>query len=269
MSRQQGAGTLMPIGGAEEKVRNREVLRRFTEVCGADSARIVIIPTASRLDSTGPRYEEVFLDMGVAAARSLPIETRADCQQDEYLHALDEADGVFMTGGNQLRLSTTLGGTPFAKRLLERHGEGMHVAGTSAGAAILAEHMIAFGDEGSTPRCDMVTLAPGLGLTHGFIIDQHFRQRDRLGRLLTALSYNPSFVGIGLDEDTSAVIDGQRLEVCGTGAITVVDTHEISFSSMDSSQQHDPICVTDVRLHVLISGSSYDLETRQARPPRT
>ena len=114
-------------------------------------------------------------------------------------------EGVFLTGGNQLRLSTMIGGTEVAKAIRRRNAEGMHVAGTSAGAAFLCEHMIAFGKEGASPRAKIVTLAPGLGLTNRVIIDQHFRQRDRLGRLLTALAYNPFAIGIGLDENTAAL----------------------------------------------------------------
>ena len=260
-------GCLMPIGGAENKVRDRVVLRRFIEMCGGDAARLVIVPTASRLEDTGPRYEKVFLELGAADARSLPIETRKDASNPDFVSALEGATGVFLTGGNQLRLSTTLGGTDFGDALIERNLDGLHVGGTSAGAAILSDHMIAFGDEGSTPTGDMVTLAPGLGLTRRYIIDQHFRQRDRLGRLMAALSYNPMNVGIGLDEDTAAIIDPRgKIEVCGSGGLTVVDPKDVEFSSMDSSDPEHPVCVTGVRLHILVDGGTFDLETRRALP---
>ena len=259
----------MPIGGAEEKVRDPGILRRFVDLCGGNDARIAVIPTASELPDTGHRYRDVFRSLGVRRVRVLPFEERADGSRREWLRRLEVADGIFLTGGNQLRLSTTLGGTPVAETLRRRHREGMHVAGTSAGAAFLCEHMIAFGDEGPTPSANMVTLAPGLGLTRSAIIDQHFRQRDRLGRLLAALAYNPSLVGIGLDEDTAAFIspDG-KMEVAGTGAITVVDPSDIEYSSMDSARRHDPICILDVRLHILIEGGSYDMKERTARAPR-
>lgn len=262
-------GYIIPIGGAEQKVRDRDVLRRFIQLCGHSEARIAIIPTASQLDDTGPRYEAVFRDLGVKDAFTLPFQDRADCRRDDWLQQLASANGVFMTGGNQLRLSTTIGGTPVAEMLRQRNQEdGLHVAGTSAGAAFMSEHMIAFGEEGSTPRSDMVTLAPGLGLTPWAIIDQHFRQRDRLGRLLTALTYNPRPIGIGLDEDTAAFLDpNDRLEVVGSGAITIVDPSDIGFSSMDSARPHDPVCVTNVRLHVLIQGATYDIPSRLAQAP--
>jgi cyanophycinase len=113
----------------------------------------------------------------------------------------------------------------------------------------------------------MVTLVPGLGLTHRVIVDQHFRQRDRLGRLLTSISYNPRPIGIGLDEDTAAFIDSDRLlEVVGSGAITIVDPSDMEFSSMDSASRHAPVCLINIRLHVLIEGGTYDIESRTARP---
>ena len=261
-------GYIIPIGGAEEKLRDAAILRRFVALCGGDDARIAIIPTASRLEDTGTRYEEIFRDMGAARAQSLPFTERADGHNEEWLDVLRSATGVYMTGGNQLRLSTILGGTPVADILRDRNQtEGLVVAGTSAGASIMAEHMIAYGDEGPTPAADMVTLAPGLGLTRRAIIDQHFRQRNRLGRLLTAISYNPHLIGIGLDEDTAAFIDPSRkLEVVGSGAITIVDPSDMDYSSMDSANRHDPVSLINVRIHVLVEGGTFDLRTRVASP---
>ena len=261
-------GFIIPIGGAEEKISGRTILRRFVELCGGGQARIAIIPTASSLANTSTRYEEIFTDLGVGHVVSLPFEERADCERADWLGELEQAHGVFMTGGNQLRLSTTLGGTSVAELLRERNQNGgLHVAGTSAGASFMAEHMIAYGDEGSTPRGDMVTLVPGLGLTRNIIVDQHFRQRDRLGRLLTAIAYNPRPIGVGLDEDTAAFIaPDNSLEVVGTGAITIVDPSEMDFSSMASVESRDPVCLINIRLHVLVQGGSYDIESRKARP---
>ncbi len=262
-------GFIIPIGGAEDHTRDPAILQRFVDLCGGSTASIAIIPTASRLPDTGRRYEKAFRSLGARRARSVPFESRGDCRRESWLETLRRADGIYLTGGNQLRLSTTLGGTPVADLIGERNREGIHVAGTSAGAAFLCEHMIAFGDEGSSPRSDMVTLAPGLGLTRRAIIDQHFRQRDRLGRLLTALAYNPEPIGIGLDEDTAAFIGADEiLEVVGSGAITVVDPSDIEYTSMDSATRHDPVCVIGARLHILIGGSTFNIATREAREPR-
>lgn len=266
-------GYLIPIGGAEEKLRDAKILRRFTSICGGENARIVIIPTASRLEDTASRYEEVFREFGVQDVQSQNYKERSDCKREDWLEVLRNATGIFMTGGNQLRLSTTIGGSPVADLLRQRHREeGLHVAGTSAGASFMAEHMIAGGDEGSTPRSDMVTLVPGLGLTHSMIVDQHFRQRDRIGRLLTSIAYNPRPIGVGLDEDTAAFMSPDRkIEVVGSGAITIVDPSEMEYSSMDSASRHAPVCLINIRLHVLIDGGTYDINTRIARPeaPRT
>lgn len=261
-------GYIIPIGGAEEDSRDPTILGRFVDLCGGKDAHIAIIPTASQRDDTGPRYERVFSEIGARKAVSLGYERRSDCKREDWLEQLEEADGVFLTGGNQLRLSTTLGGTVVAKTLRRRNREGQHIAGTSAGAAIMSEHMIAFGDEGSTPRADMVTLAPGLGLTERLIVDQHFRQRDRLGRLLTALAYNPNAIGLGLDEDTAAFLGADDvLEVAGSGALTIVDPEDVDYTSMDSSHRDDPVCVIGLRLHVLTDGSRFDCGSRTAYPP--
>ena len=258
-------GYIIPIGGAEEKLHNPQILDRFVDVCGGKSSRISIIPTASELEDTGRNYEKLFRKLGVRHARVLPFETREDCESSEFLDYIDKSDGVFMTGGNQLRLSTTIGGTEVATRIRRRNASGMHVAGTSAGAAFMPEHMIAGGLEGSTPSPDMVTMAPGLGLTNKFIIDQHFRERDRLGRLLTALAYNPFAIGIGLDEDTAAFIrPGDDLEVVGSGGITVIDPVDLSYSSMDRARRGEPVSLIGVKLHILISGGRFEIETRTA-----
>ena len=258
-------GYIIPIGGAEEKLNNPEILDRFIEICGGKEARIGIIPTASELDDTGRNYEKLFRKIGVKHAKVLPFITRDDCQNGVDVDYIEKCDGVFMTGGNQLRLSTTLGGTKVAQLIRRRNAEGMHVAGTSAGAAFMPEHMIAGGSEGSTPSPDMVTMAPGLGLTNAFIIDQHFRQRDRLGRLLTALAYNPFAVGIGLDEDTAAFIrSGDELEVIGSGGITVIDPTDLSYSSMDRARRGEPVSLIDIKLHILVSGGRFDITSRKA-----
>jgi cyanophycinase len=264
----EARGFIVPVGGAEEKIGDVAILRRFATLCGGPKARIAIIPTASEQSETGARYEQLFAGLGVCEAIPLPISARADGDRGEVLDVLERVHGVFLTGGNQLRLSTTIGGTEVAKALRRRNAEGVHVAGTSAGAAFLCEHMIAFGREGASPRAKIVTLAPGLGLTNRVIIDQHFRQRDRLGRLLTALAYNPFAIGIGLDENTAGFIGpDQTLEVVGSGALTIVDPSGLEFSSMARVRKNDPVCLIGLRLHILDHGSTFNLHTRVASAP--
>jgi cyanophycinase len=258
-------GWIVPIGGAEDKENSPQILRRFVELAGGAEADIVVIPTASLQRGTGPRYGRLFTEMGAARAASLDFDTRRDADEPGRLERLRQASGIFFTGGNQLRLSTLIGGTAVARAVRQMNASGVAVAGTSAGAAFISEHMIAFGDEGSTPIAGSVRLAPGLGLTNRFIIDQHFRQRDRLGRLLTALAYNPFAVGIGLDEDTAAFIaPDNTVDVLGSGGITVVDAAEVQFSSMDSVKEGRPVCLLGVKLHILTQGATFNLHTRQA-----
>lgn len=261
-------GFIVPIGGAEDKEGASSILRRFLDVSGGEGSRIVIIPTASQLEDTGRRYEKLFRKLGADEAKALPLASRDDATKREWLEYIEAANGIFVTGGNQLRLSTILGGTPVAQAIRRANARGVAVGGTSAGAAILSEHMIAYGTEGHAPRAGEVTLVPGFGLTNRIMIDQHFRQRDRLGRLLCALAYNPFAVGIGLDEDTAAFIDHERkITVVGTGAITIIDASELTHSSIAEAKEGHAVCMTNIRLHVLTEGGTFDLETRRATPP--
>jgi cyanophycinase len=264
----QERGWIIPIGGAEEKENSPEILERFVHLCGdgnAKNANIAVIATASRMEDTGVRYEKIFGGLGAGNVTAITFDTRRDCEESGRLKQLATANGVFFTGGNQLRLSTVIGGTSVAKEIRRMNAGGAHVAGTSAGAAFISEHMIAFGDEGSSPKAGQARLAPGLGLTNRFIIDQHFRQRDRLGRLLSALAYNPFAIGLGLDEDTAAFIGpDNNIEVEGSGGITIVDASGIEFSSMDSADEGKVVCMLGLQLHILVAGATFNLHTRQA-----
>ena len=261
----QTRGWIIPIGGAENKENDRRILERFVRASGGEEADIVVIPTASRMHETGPRYEQIFRDIGAARVTVMDFDTRRDCQEAGRLKRLEEATGIFFTGGNQLRLTTLLGGTPVAKLIRIQNARGVTVGGTSAGASILSEHMIASGDEGSAMIAGSVRLAPGLGLTNRFIIDQHFRQRDRLGRLLTALAYNPFAVGIGLDEDTAAFIGpDETVEIEGSGGVTIVDGSQVSYSSIGQIADGQAVCVLGLQVHVLVAGATFNLHTRMA-----
>ena len=261
-------GFIIPIGGAEGKGKNKKpvILRRFVKLCGGKKARILVIPTASEMDDTGTKYMELFKSMG-ARSMCMPLEQRQDCFDEEMIRVLGDATGIFLTGGNQLRLSTIIGGTPVARLIRKLNSEGVHVAGTSAGAAIVSEHMIAGGRSGSSPRESGVDLAPGLGLTNRLIVDQHFNQRQRMGRLLAALSLNPFACGIGIDENTAAFIGPDGLfEVVGTGTVTVVDPAELKHSSMSRVRKAEAVTLIGLKLHVLAAGARFNIETREALP---
>lgn len=262
----EARGWIVPIGGAEDKDNGAKILRRFFELCGGKGAGIAVIPTASRLNETGDRYEQLFSDMGAGSVTVLDFDTRRDAHERNRVARIEQASGIFITGGNQLRLSTILGGTPVAQAIRTCNAHGVPVGGTSAGAGILSEHMIAGGDsDTSTPHADGVRLAPGLGLTNRFVIDQHFRQRDRLGRLLSALAYNPFAIGLGVDEDTAAFIGPDNtVEVEGSGAVTVVDAEGLQYSSMAQVGGHSPVCMLGVQVHILTAGATFNLDTRKA-----
>lgn len=259
-------GFLIPIGGAEGKRRkDRHILEKFVALSGGDDARILVIPTASKLEETGPRYMSLFEELG-AKSRCIPVDRREDCFSEEILDVLKRTTGIFITGGNQLRLSTILGGTPVARELRRMNAEGIPVAGTSAGAAIMTEHMIAGGRSGPSPRESGVEFAPGLGLTNRVIIDQHFNQRGRMGRLLAALSFNPFVCGLGIDENTAAFIgpDGDA-EIVGRGTVTVIDPADLEHSSMSYVRKAQAVSVIGLKLHVLAAGAHFNIETREAR----
>jgi len=258
-------GMLIAIGGAEDKTRERVILRYFLEASGGPDANVVVLATASEVPETGERYADLFLSLHAENVEVLKIETRQDALEarEEAHDLLEYATGLFITGGSQLKLSSALGGTEIAAAIRRRHAAGMVVAGTSAGAGLLSEHMIAMGDSGSTPRRRLVHLAQGLGLAPDLIIDQHFRRRDRLGRLLTALSYNPTPLGVGIDEDTAAIITGgSELSVLGAGAVMVVDAAALRYTDSHNVHRGQPIAMLGLKLDFLTTGCRYDLKNR-------
>jgi cyanophycinase len=256
-------GSVIIIGGAEDKVRDRVILNRFVTLAGGTDATIVVISTASSLgELAGERYKAIFGELGVKHVRPLHAVTRPQANDETSALTVRDATGIFLTGGNQLRLASTIGGTRLADAVLERFRHGAVVAGTSAGASAMSSHMIAFGASGATPKHRMAQIAAGLGLLPGVIVDQHFQQRNRLGRLLSLIAQNPSLLGLGVDEDTAGVVSPDHiLEVIGRGSITVVDG---SASETDAWEikGHRPLMISGVVLHSLPAGYRFDLRRR-------
>ncbi len=256
-------GTVMVIGGAEDKIRDRVILGRFVELAGGEQATIAVISTASSLGlEAGERYRAVFGELGVKHVRPLHAMTRAQANDETFARQLRDATGIFLTGGNQLRLSSTIGGTLLAEAVMERFRGGAVVGGTSAGASAMSTHMIAFGASGGTPKHRMAALAAGLGVLPSVIIDQHFQQRNRLGRLLSVIAQNPSLLGLGVDEDTAGIVgpDG-IMEVIGRGSITIVDGAAAETDAWDI-HGHRPLMISGVVLHALPAGYRFDLRRR-------
>jgi cyanophycinase len=256
-------GTVIVIGGAEDKVRDRVILSRFIALAGGTDATIAVISTASSLGAeAGQRYRQVFTELGATAVHTLHAVTRPQANDDAAVRAVNDATGIFMTGGNQLRLASTLGGTRLADAILERFRLGAVVAGTSAGASAMSSHMIAFGASGATPKQRMAQIAAGLGVLPGVIIDQHFQQRNRLGRLLSLIAQNPSLLGLGIDEDTAGVVGPDHvLEVIGRGSVTIVDWAASETDAWEV-RGHRPLMISNVVLHSLPAGYKFDLRRR-------
>jgi cyanophycinase len=261
------AGPVMVIGGAEDKLGERLILSRFVQLAGGDRANLVVISTASSLgDAATDLYRHVFGRLGVSRVTGLRPETREEANDPKNVEALGQATGVFMTGGNQLRLSSVIGGTKLGAAMLDAHGRGVVVAGTSAGASAVATHMMAFGSSGATPKHRMAHVSAGLGLLVNVVVDQHFEQRTRLGRLLSVVAQSPSMIGLGLDEDTAAIIDANDvLEVIGRGAVTIVDGSDAITDAFQTTG-HRPMMVSNVRLHSLPSTYRFDLRSRRVLP---
>jgi cyanophycinase len=257
-------GTVIIIGGAEDKVRDRVILSRFVALAGGVDATIAVISTASSLGlEAGERYKAVFGELGATRVKLLHAVTRPQANDADTALAVRDATGIFLTGGNQLRLSSTIGGTRLADAILERFRQGAVVAGTSAGASAMSSHMIAFGASGATPKHRMAQISAGLGVLPGVIVDQHFQQRNRLGRMLSLIAANPSLLGLGADEDTAGVVgpDGV-LEVIGRGSITVVDGAQSETDAWEV-RGHRPLMISGVVLHSLPAGYRFDLRHRE------
>lgn len=254
-------GRLLIIGGAEDTCCGSGVLERFTQMCGGTKARVVMVTTATgRPVQVLAEYERVFRKLGVRHVRELPISGRADADGEDAAAMLDDATGVFLSGGDQSRLQTLVG-SRFNDQLRERLAEGLVVAGTSAGATALGRTMI-LGGNGAEVCGATVRTARGLGLLPRVLIDMHFGERGRLPRLLSAVALDPDQLGVGIDEKTGILVEGGRFEVLGNGVATVVDAKHATV--VHAAGDGDPITLFGVRLHLLPAGCIFDIATREA-----
>ncbi len=260
--------TLMAIGGAvdfEEPVIFKEFIKR----AGGMKAKIVILPQASGVESTGREYCETFQKLDVKQKPiSLEFRERKDADKKKHLDALRSATGIFIAGGTQMRITAVIGGTDFEQELLAAYQRGTVICGTSAGTAVMSKVMIAYGRGGATPREGLARFSPGLGFTDKIIFDQHFRQRDRLGRLAYAVSMHPGTLGVGVDENTCAIVEDDRhITVLGKNAITIVDGKEMISTNVAEVEGSRPVAVSGLKIHVLTQGCSFDMKKRQAQIP--
>ena len=269
-SRWMCQGPVMPIGGAEDKSDGGEILERFVALAGGNSARIAIVPTASEeAAETGERYVGVFRDLGAAGADWLRIGKRADANEPDAVRLLEEATGIFITGGDQSRLVALLVGNVAMECIRQRNANGVVVAGTSAGASIVGTHLMSGGtglagnSNGAAARKGMAELVAGIGLLRDIIIDQHFSQRGRLGRLLSTFAANPGLLGFGLDEDTAVLIERSgELQVLGSNSVVIVDGRNTD-SDYFRREVGEVLTIANFHLFVLGPGRRFDLDTRQ------
>lgn len=253
--------TLLIIGGAEDRVGRSVVLKRFVKLAGGRRSRIVIIPTASGFaDEVSEAYRDVFTrlrggDIGVVHPLS-----RREANAPAMVEELDAATGVFITGGSQVKLAQNVVGTPVGDAILRAYDRGAVIAGTSAGASIMSRFMISLGEEGLTPRQRASQMSAGLGLVEDVIIDQHFDQRGRYGRLMSMVAASPNLLGMGIDENTAAEIrNGRVMSVIGAGAVFLVNARNAITDAPDA-RRGAPLLVSGAVVHTLPTGSTFDLE---------
>jgi cyanophycinase len=256
---------VMVIGGAEDKVNGCGILTAFFKSAGGKMATIGIIPCASQEPSVvGDRYYQIFKGMGAQQVQILDIRQPQECDQQRWLDILANCTGVFVTGGDQLRLRDLIGGSRFMASIKERIALGeLVLAGTSAGAAIVGERMIAGGSSGESPNQSLVDLTTGLGIFPELLVDQHFHNRNRMARLISAIAAHPDKLGIGIDEDTCAAFENDNtFEVLGKGTITIVDPGKLTHTNYHVSSQSSPLSLHNLTVHVLSPGDRYDYQNR-------
>jgi len=260
------------IGGAEDKVHGREILQTFWQRSGGTEAAIAIIPSASREPVLiGQRCQQIFEEMGAKWLKILDIRDRSQGEDPNFQAFIEECTGVFLTGGDQLRLCGLLADTPLMNRIRERvHRGEITLAGTSAGAAIMGYHMIAGGSSGEWPNRALVDMAMGLGIVPEVIVDQHFHNRNRMARLLSAISNHPELLGIGIDEDTCALFERNGLvRVLGQGTVTFVDPREMTYTNTAIANANQPLSLHNLRVHILSYGDIYSLKEQRPLPKKS
>ena len=253
--------TLLVIGGAEDRIGRSVVLKRFVKLAGGRRSHIVVIPTASSFaEEVSEAYRDVFTRLRGGDVSIVHPLTRRDANEPAMVETLDTATGVFITGGSQVKLSQNIVGTPVGDAIVRAYGRGAVIAGTSAGASIMSRYMISLGEEGLTPRQRASQISAGLGLVEDVIIDQHFDQRGRYGRLMSMVAVSPNLLGMGIDENTAAEIrNGRVMSVIGAGAIFLVNARNAITDAPDA-RRGAPLLVSGAVVHSLPTGSTFDLD---------
>lgn len=257
-------GTLLIIGGAEDKDGKCEILSRFVEMSGKTKGPLIVVTTATQEpESVGQEYDKIFKRLGAGNVEVLDLNTRQKANQKQTAELLEKAGGIFFSGGDQLRITSTLGGTIANESLKKAYLKGVIIAGTSAGASGMSSTMIVEGDSDEAPKLNTIKMAPGLGLIEEVVVDQHFAQRGRIGRLLSAVAHNPYILGIGVDEDTAVLVyPDAKLEIIGSQTVTFIDGRGVGFTNVSELTPGQALAMENVTLHVLPKGFGFNLFTR-------
>ncbi|HEY0098288.1 MAG TPA: cyanophycinase, partial [Pyrinomonadaceae bacterium] len=256
-------GKLYVIGGKVDREGDRTILRKFVRDAGGAEARIVVMTVATdEPQESGDDYRRAFQGLGVSDIRVVDVSHRKDAFEPESLRTIERATAVFFTGGDQLHVTSLIGGTPMQEVLYRRHREGFVLGGTSAGATMMSNTMIIRGDSNRNPRFGAIDIAPGMDFVPNTIIDTHFSQRGRLGRLLTAVAHYPQDLGLGIDENTALVVSGLQFEVIGENSVTVADGGGMTYTTLPDIEPNESLSLHGVKIHVLAAGQGFDLSER-------
>ena len=256
--------TLIIIGGKEDRTADKVILGEVARRVGSGKLVVSTVAMKNNPNELFEQYEQVFRSLGVKHLFKLEINAREEATRDNKVRILDDAVGVFFTGGDQVKITSQIGDTPIFQRVQEIYEAGGVIAGTSAGASVMSETMLVEGgDEESHVIGGSVRMAPGLGLIEGVIIDQHFMERGRVGRLIGAVAQNPKNLGIGIDEQTAIVVEkgGREFYVLGSGAVYVIDGTEVSYSNVAQDDLKKTLSIYDMKVHMLSQGDRFDLMT--------
>jgi cyanophycinase len=256
-------GILFIIGGGEDKEGDCTILKEFVRLAGGASSRLVVMTAATKLpEEVGAEYRTIFKRLGAGRVSLVDVSTRQDATNPKSLATLEEATGIFFTGGDQLHVTALIGGSAMDELLHELYKKGIVIGGTSAGAAMMANSMFIRGTGEENPRLGNMQLGPGVEFLLGGMIDTHFSQRGRHGRLLSAVAHYPHDLGIGIDENTALVVRDGVFEVIGAGAVTVIDAGDLTYTNVPDLKEDEGLALYNVKLHVLPAGHRFDMSAR-------
>jgi cyanophycinase len=264
MELSEARGRLVAIGGGDIKEGDAPLLKEFVKLARGPRARIVVMTVATDDPAAaGAEYKAAFSRLGVDDVKAVDVSSRADTLKPESLEAIEQATGLFFTGGDQLHITSLVGGTEMQRLIGRRYERGLVIGGTSAGAAMMSNSMILGGASDENPKVGAAEIGPGMDLVVGAVIDTHFSQRGRFGRLLTAIAHYPQDLGIGIDEKTAMIVHRHEFEVAGEGSVTVIDGGAMNYTSLPYSEKGDGLSLYGVRVHVLSAGARFDLAKRE------